>query len=31
VRQKPGDEKEKKTEIQNQIAKTQKMASHRRK
>jgi hypothetical protein len=30
VRQKPGGEKEKKIEIQNQVAKTQDMASHRR-
>jgi hypothetical protein len=30
VRQKPGGDKEKKTEIQNQVAKTQNMAPHRR-
>jgi hypothetical protein len=30
MRQKPEGEKEKKTEIQNEVAKTQNMASHRR-
>jgi hypothetical protein len=30
VRQKPGGQKEKKAQIQNQVTKTQNMASHRR-